>query len=267
MCVYITEANARSIEMGLDKEKAHKIYCDDLYELSLWMLSRTEQQWLAAARMFYENSEFYIQNFYKKVEVKNNDDFVFVGKNPSYHFSRHCEFLQANYVNYRIPVEIAVRGALEKERYRAWFKEHEYLCHESPERFITKMEASFLLKNRPHIGEMKASNSGVTSHDNVQLDDIRERISTRIEGMRIMRSQRPDLVKAYGLRSHVVRTGKLSLGQAAERDFVLAWDKEKSELKKELKEYFRIRFNPDLELQQTILQSIGFEPCKACGSI
>lgn len=71
-----------------------------------------------------------------------------------------------------------------------------------------------------------------------------------------MRSQRPDLVKAYGLRSHVVRTGKLSLGQAAERDFVLAWDKEKSELKKELKEYFRIRFNPDLELQQTVLQSI-----------
>ncbi|WP_139462089.1 hypothetical protein [Aeromonas veronii] len=265
MDVFITTANAKRMEMGLDPEKAKKLYLEDLYELSLWMLSAPERRWLAAARMFYQNPEFYIQNVYKKVEpqLKNESDWVFVAGSPAYHLDSSCEKLRADYSNFKIPVEIVDRGEDEKQKFRDWFIENQQFLEDST-KFINKMTARFMLRNPPRIEEFQKENSGIVIEENPSLVDIQDRINTNLKKMKELRDQYPSLITEYGMQTHLIRNGNVQIDDPAYKKILDSWHEAKDILKKDLKTYFKVKFNPDLAFQDDLLQSVGFRPCKSC---
>lgn len=253
------------MEAGLDPEKAKKLYLDDLYELSLWMLSVPERRWLAAARMIYQSPEFYIENFYKKVEAgrRKDSDWVFLGGAPAYHLNGSCDKLLSDYRNFRIPVEIVHRGEAEKQKFREWFVENERFI-DDPVIFVNKMSANFFLKNPPRIDEFRADNSGFTIEENPSLQKIQGQINKKIDAMKSKMDGHRKLISEYGMKTYLLRKGELVIQDASDREILLAWHDSKESLKKDLKTYFKVKFNPDLEFQDTLLQSIGFRPCKSC---
>jgi hypothetical protein len=266
--VFITAANAKRMEMGLDPEKAKKLYIEDLYKLSLWMFSVPERRWLAAARMFYQNPEFYLKCFYKKIEphTGKESDWVFVGVTPAYHFDADCVKLHSDYTNFKIPPEIVGRGEDEKQKFREWFIENQDLMEDST-KFINKITARFMLRNPPRIEEFQKGNSGIVAEENLPLVDISARIDERLHRMKMQRDQNPMLIDKYGMQTHLVRSGKVDVEDLLDRQLLDSWHEAKNALKTDLRTYFKLKFNPDLEFQDDLLQSVGFRPCKSCANL
>jgi hypothetical protein len=264
--VYITKYNANRISFSLDKDKVNKLYAEELYDIALWMFSLKEQQWLAAAKMFYQNPEFFIENFFKEVETEKKDDWVFTNTTPAFHYYRECENLISDYFNLKIPVEILHKGEEEKQKFRDWFKENQQLLEESEEKFLNRLEATFLLKNRPRIEDFKADNSGIEEAENQKIEDIKRIIDASIVQMEEIQGSNIELINAYGKRTHLIQAKKIPLDNKIDIEILLNWHDLKNKLKKNLKIYFMLRFNPDLEFKDTTLETIGFKACKSCSS-
>lgn len=268
MNVFITAANAKKLEFNLDSDEARKLYIDDLYKLSLWMLSRREREWLAAVRVLYANPEFYIQRFYKThvSDTNQSSDWVYIDQGrPAFHKDNSCDKLLSDYKNYKIPPEITHRGDEEKERFRMWFDENRMYL-DRPQLFITRMENDFSLKNPPRIEEFEKANSGVEIIENLPLDDIQNRIDKQIAAMKHQRDRNPSIISEYGMQTHLVKKEIIKITDPGAKNVLDKWHKAKQDLKTDLRTYFKIRFNPDLEFQADLLKTVGFHACSSCAS-
>ena len=156
---FITKNNARQLEYQVNRSEIEKIMLDDLYKLSLWMLSKKEQQWLGAARMFYENPEFYVDHIYQKSKIKTDSNMVYVAGSPAYHAKQDCTALKQDYVNYEIPLEIIGRGDDVVREFREWWKSEEQLLNSDASRFFELMSIRWLLINPPRMQSITANNS------------------------------------------------------------------------------------------------------------
>ncbi|ANJ66650.1 hypothetical protein A9404_03995 [Halothiobacillus diazotrophicus] len=236
--------------------------------MSLWMLSIQEQRWLAAARSFYENPEFFIDYFYKHVATnrRTNSFLVFPGRNPAYHQDYACPKLRANYLNYRIPVEIIARGPKAMDDFRAWFRDNIDLLQSDPHQFVVRMSIRFRLRNASPTEELSASNSGITVEQNPRISEIKKAIDTKIREMLDFRRENIAIVCAYGNCTHKVKDGAVHIDDEGARRIVDQWHNLKEQLKTDLKTYFMVRFNPDLEFGDELLQKIGFKACNCCAS-
>lgn len=265
---YITKSNARHLEYQVDRSQIEKLSLEDLYKYSLWMLTKKEQQWLAAARAFYENPEFFIDRIYQKVEIVDNGTLVYVGGTPAYHASQDCEVLLRDYHNYVIPAEILDRGDKDKQvlqRFREWWKLKEQLLHSNPRQFLIDMELQWKLRNPPSIRSIEANNSGVERHANRDIAEVEADIDSLIESMKELRSQEPDLIKKYGEKTFLLKKNSfLDMENQDNRELLERWHEMKESLKDNLRIFFQLRFNPDLKLDGSLLSALGFKACTRC---
>lgn len=261
---FITKNNARQLEYQVDKSEIEKIMLDDLYKLSLWMLTKKEQQWLGAARMFYENPEFYVDRIYQKSERKADSTMVYVARSPAYHAKQDCTVLKQDYVNYEIPPEIIGRGDDTVREFREWWKSEEQLLNSNASRFFELMSIRWLLLNPTSMQSVTADNSGVQTLENPDIALVEKEIDETIKSMNEIRKNNPLLIKDFGKRTYAVRKGTISIESASDRKVLDDWDDKKELLKRKLRLFFQLRFNPDLEISGSVLDSLGFKKCKQC---
>lgn len=261
---FITKNNARQLEYQVDRDEIEKIMLDDLYKLSLWMLTKKEQQWLAAARIFYENPEFYVNHIYKKSERKADSNLVYPPGPPAYHARQDCEVLRRDYVNYEIPLEIIGRGEDAVREFREWWKSQEQLLNSNSKRFLELMSIRWLLLNPPSLQSITADNSGVETLENPEFAEVELEIDDLIKAMNEIRRSHPVLIKEYGKRTFAVRNGSIQIDDASDRRVLEDWDSKKDLLKRKLRLFFQLRFNPELEISGSVLDSLGFKKCKRC---
>lgn len=261
---YITKNNARQIEFQVNRTEIEKIMLDDLYKLSLWMLTKKEQQWLAAARTFYENPEFYVARIYQKIEKKENLSLVYAGGSPAYHARKDCEALTQDYINYEIPVEIVHRGESVVHAFREWWVSEKQTLEDNPSRFLELMSIRWLLKNPPSLHSISANNSGVKSFENPDIAVVESDIDNLIGLMNEINRANHDLIKDFGRRAFYIKRGIIEIDSPGDRAILDDWDDKKSLLKQKLRLFFQLRFNPDLALDGSLLESIGFKRCQRC---
>lgn len=261
---FITKNNARQLEYQVDKSEIEKIMLDDLYKLSLWMLTKKEQQWLGAARMFYENPEFYVDRIYQKSEKKTDSTMVYVAGSPAYHAKQNCTVLKQNYVNYEIPLEIIKRGDDTVRAFREWWKSEEQLLNSNPSRFFELMSIRWLLINPPRMQSITADNSGVQALENPDISVVEAEIDEVIKSMNEIKKNNDLLIKDYGKKTFAVRKGTVSIESESDRKVLDDWHSKKELLKRKLRLFFQLRFNPDLEISGSVLDSLGFKKCKQC---
>lgn len=261
---FITKNNARQLEYQVDRSEIEKIMLDDLYKLSLWMLTKKEQQWLGAARMFYENPEFFVNHIYQKSERKTDPKLVYATGSPAYHASQDCPVLKQDYINYEIPVEIIGRGEDIVKKFREWWKSEEQLLNSNPSRFLEIMSIRWLLVNPPSLQSIAADNSGVQSLENPDIAVIELEIDKLIKSMNDISRSNPVLIKEYGKRTLGIRKGTIPIECSKDREILEDWDSMKDVLKRKLRLFFQLRFNPDLEISGSVLESLGFNKCKRC---
>jgi hypothetical protein len=195
---FITKSNAKSILFNISLQKAGNIPTDAIYIRDISILSDNERKWLAAARMFYENFDLFIEHVYlKKERPTDTKTLVYEGRSPSYHEDRSCKNLLSDYFNFEIPVEIQESGSEAVSQFRKWFRANEHSISENRQLFITKMEAAFLLKNPPSTKSLDAPNSGVETIENVDLQSLQSSIDGVLERATLILSKNDEKVCRY----------------------------------------------------------------------
>lgn len=259
---FITKSNAKSILFEINLAKAGNIPTDGIYPGDLSALSDNERRWLAAARMFYEDFELFVEHVYqKKAKPVDTQKYVYEGRMPSYHADRNCENLLSDYRNFEIPVEIQGRGQEEVDRFRSWFRANEQLLHENTQRFITRMTFEFRLGYPPTVNSLEAPNSGIETIENLSLDRLRADIDRQLEEAARMRSSSDP---ASGI---IRRLGNLSHKRFDDEEtnrVLREWRALKQNVKKNLVEYFKVSLNPDLKFDGMLLEQLGFRQCRSC---
>lgn len=240
--------------------KIGNIPTDDIYHKDLSFLSENERRWLAAAKMLYEDFDFFIEYAYSENKAIDTKTMVREGNPPAFHSDRACENLRADYKNFYIPPEIHGRGDIEISRFRVWFSENEDLLTSNPERFITRMELVFKLENPPTLKSIEALNSGTVIEEDFNLQTIENQIDNLIEDSNKLRMDKikSRIITQFGNKSFN-KQNNIEIDKIIEE-----WHALKSQLKTKLLQYFMVKFNPNLDYNGYLLERLGFRECSAC---
>jgi hypothetical protein len=166
------------------------------------------------------------------------------------------------FTNLTIPIEIQDKGDVAIEKYREFVKEYRGLLEESESRFLDKLEVHFLLKNRPK--SVKFQNSGTQEFSNCDLSELKMEMDKLIHSAKNFMNSSDEvfkIIKDRGFGTHKVKEAKQS-GHPLH-----SWHTFKIELKGILRQYYRIRFNPELKFEKSLLEQIGFHACHECKPI
>jgi len=287
MEVFITK---RNLDRIISKVDSSVIKDFSLYDRKINFLSEKEIIELLKVKSVLSNREE-IQ-IYKHVEEDNeevnDDNFVFLYKKrpPSYHNTPNCERLNADFVNYKIPKSIitnarkkAVKRRFnvkqeqelinrDKHNFRTWFNENIKLIEEDENSFVTKMQAQFMISDG--VEEVRIANTGNYKFTNINLDQLVKAIDTHI-------NKANEFIRRYNNRGIIYLFNSVSSEKELEESnntnlsdqeleiFYKQYDLQfKKPIKELLKQYYMVKFNPNLSFDGKLLDQLGFKPCSHC---
>lgn len=303
MNAYITKSNANRIVKRINLSKVEiegDIYKEKNRVLNA-MFSKYEKHELLAYKKLMEDPEAFMNEIYEKIP-QHEDTFWWVYEEnnpPAYHSHPTCSRLLSNFKNYKIPTAIRFKGIhrdknietislkeLNEEEilkvktnvinYRGWWNT------EGREYYI-KDKAVFLMhvnnKYQPEprirdITEFEIRNSGIEDMNNNDLKEIENKINQLIKesGAYYHESSQNTIVlqhyarwtnNAYGNKPFP--SNDTGYTDKEIREILKDYDKRfKFPLKIYLKEYYRRKNNPELKMDQKILEELGFVACLAC---
>lgn len=262
--VYITKQNFNKI-LPLNEKLIipDNITLDTVYKKSLrGILSTREIGLLYTLKEFYSNKEFALDR-YQKIRVEDNKKFVYVSKNPSYHYDINCKNLTSDFVNFEIPEEIKERGDHEIYLFREFYKRNSHLLKEKNDVFLMRLKIEFKLEHPP--SRIEFDNSGRQEIKNIdlkELENLIDQLMFNAEKYRNKDEETKEIIEKYGYGTHQRKETQKKESPLYEWHHTY-----KLGLKELLKEYFRVKFNPNLSFDGKLLDELGFKPCAHCSRI
>lgn len=258
--VYITRANeARILKESNYKHSDQNFH--DLYDQSFeFILSTPELALLKLYKSICEDPSKLL-DAYTKIRTHDTKKYVWEGSKPAYHFDKLCPRLNAEFTNLLIPEEIKHRGEQSIVNFRAFTKKNRDILENDEEKFLRMLEARFALKNPPK--SLKYDNSGFKLLENYSLEQLKEKIDELLHVAKDFKEKDKatyELITKLGYGTHIVKEAKI------QGNPLYTWHQYKVELKNLLAQYFRVRFNHELEFEESLLEQIGFKPCDYCKS-
>lgn len=252
--VYITKSKAASIThmLRIDStdDDLRSVYKDDLSGI----LSKPELALLHRTKLFYEDADLDSSKYVKTGPVDTRR-YAYEGGIPTYHASPSCERLHSNFKNLEIPPELQDRI----DEFRAFCKENRSLYNDDEDRFFTRLGAVFNLRNPPK--KVDYANSGTQEMLNLDIDEIERSIDQLLISSECFRNRDEEtykIIRKLGFGSHKAKR------REPEDSPIHRWDAYKADLKSMLREYYRVKLNPDLEFSGPLLDGLGFKPCNEC---
>ena len=275
---YITAYNAASIIRKIEVNSINTN--EELYLKDIYFFNEFEKKQLLAYKELVRDTEKFIREFYKPIELKR-DSFRLVheyqDKRPAYHLETDCPLLNADYENYTIPDSIRLNedGSINEDKvkaFRKWFREVEHLFKRDKEAFVIRLFAKWKIRENPE--ELEASNSGIAQILNYDIEELIEKLDDLIkeewnyynqstQNAEILRSFRKKTFLAY--KSDPIYDNNTGLSDTDLKIFLKEYDqKYKWPLKIYLKEYYRLKYNPELEMEGILLDKLNFKLCMHC---
>ena len=305
MLVYITKNNFSKIVRRIpvmDVNLEGNLYVRFNVNLNA-IFSKFEKSELLLYKMLSENPDKFLNEVYTQI-TEREDTYTWVyeeKKKPCYHGTPNCPRLHSDFENYQVPLPIKYKG-IEKdilldrlkisdltegeknivianvERYRNWWKHIGEILYKS-DKDIFLMRVNMVFQPNPRITdirEFKQENSGIEEFENFTLSEIEEEIDNLIIAARnyyFESEKNTSILRAYSkytyhilVRNEFPGFAECNYSYEEIRSFLEDYNKRfKEPLKKLLRNYFRIKNNPDLKMESTILDALGFVPCGACG--
>lgn len=267
--VYVTKSKINNLLREIDLRRSNidtnNLYLSDLSKI----LSTPEMELLALYRDIVESPEALTLNKYVKKKHVDSKRWVFESIYPSYHKNDRCERLQASFENFEIPIEIKVKGDVEIDEYRRFFRKNIDLYNRNHSAFMAQVQLKFNIKNPPK--KVDFENTGSETVFNASCFEIEQRINDILNKMEDFRNiseiNQKEIRncgyathKAFEMNEQGVKLKKIDI----EGSIIFQWHNYKNELKSLLKEYFRIKLNPDFLFDVNILEQLGFQPCTCC---
>lgn len=270
MKVYITKANSLKIIRKLDYSKVN--LSGSVYHLPLFFLNKREEQALLAYKEFIMNPERFFNEIYQRVNIVDEYKYVFENEAPCYHKKEDCKRLHSEFRNYEIPEEIKNRGIIWINRYRTWFKENFHLFEGRND--ILEMRIYMAFGIRVKAKEIIRENSGVQSIENIELSQLEKNLNDLIKqaGRYYYASPKhTKILKQYsklsflGYSDSPLQNNQTGYSDEIVKDFLIGYEEKfKKPIIEMLYNYYRVKFNPELEMEGYLLEQLGFKRCGHC---
>jgi hypothetical protein len=266
MKVHITNYNSSKIIQSLD---LNKIDIDrEVYHIDFKFFSDYEIKYLLSFRMLYERPEKFFE-CYVKQNITDSLKYVFAEHIPAYHKSYSCTRLLSDFNNYKLPKEIINKGTIVVHQYRQYFMEV-FRDETDIQIALEKIRVKFDLSEDPK--KISFKNSGHSDHINIELYKLENEIDALIFKANQYYLSSPDIkyiLDKYGKitfrHQEMIYFDKLFKDERFIQTIITKLEDEyKKPLKILLKEYYRVKYNPELKFENTLLEQIGFVLCKSC---
>jgi len=197
-----------------------------------------------------ENQKFitlYIYNQNKKYAYDINA--------PAYHSTTSCKWLKSRFLNVEIPKECRV----DKEKYieiKTWIKNNKTLSFkELNDKFKKKFNYSENLIN------IELENSGNIDVDNYKIKEEIKKCYTQLRFNFNEEISKKINAYRYAPKSSIDKIQKSTLDEKFHKP-IMDLHKAKYLLKNIIIDIYRMKYNPNLAFNSTILDSIGFNRCR-----
>ncbi len=266
---YITVANAKRIINQTDIKSLD--IQGELYKRRIYFYNKFEKNLLLSFRELFKDAEKYFSEIYVKVHNVDSFKYVYEGHAPAYHSALDCSKISAVYENYKIPDEIADQGKDEVLKFRKWFNENKEHLN-NPEIFVMHLKMRWGIETNPKAIQYK--NTGYYKLENYSIEELEEKIDDLLtEAVQYYKSSEraTAVLKKYSRATFLAyRPGRLENNDTGYSDkeikeILMEYDERfKRPLSVMLIEYYKVSFNPDLELNGFLLESLGFKRCSYC---
>ena len=266
----ITEYNLMSIIFNSDVLQVDET-SREVYKKSIYIFNRYENASLLSVQELLEDPEHWFDLIYVPRKTKDTYNYVYAEKRPSYHYNRNCQRLNSDFKNFTIPESIKEQGRDTIIEFRDWFKSVEYLYESDVEAFAARLWAKWSIQTNPKA--IERDNSGGIEIDNIDLSTIESRIDAKLKEAGRYYYQSPkntEILKRYGRNAFLARkedfNSDLNNYSTEEvKEFLIDYDEKfKKPLKEMLIQYYRVKYNPDIEMEGKLLEQLGFKLCGAC---
>lgn len=267
--MYITKANLKQIckqGVGADLDKIESI--KDFRDLLDEFCNREEKNQIYTAALIFYN-KILEQNFRKIPSRPDTKTYVYEGGKPCYHIDKKCPFLSSDFPRITIPDTVRKKGDSEVARYRKWWKDgggKDYYQNKSS--FLLTIKAEFQLSEGDlSIYESNFENSGKANFSDrleiMTLEQLKSEIDVLQEQLNDFKQN--DLVwKIKYMESYKIK--KIYKNYVNASDFISFADK-KSKLMECIFNFLKKESCFDGQIEESILQSLGFLKCRHCFAI
>lgn len=280
---FITKRNFNKIFNAISNSDAFdkmtldaKIYPD----IEFAFFNQLERKQLLEFKAFVSDPDFYITQYLKAVKIDQDNSYFLNVENirPAYHSDSTCERLLSDFVGYPVPDCIKAQGPVAVAKFKEFYKEHLDLFNTNMEAFEAR--ASILFKVSVRMEMLTLPNSGVKEVEDFRQYDVKMQILELWNDMHKWLDMNPGSTKRkilylkFGTRTFLVTNPKYkdipiqyTYGNSEEevRSFLSdLYNNYKKPIMDLLRKFYMVEYNPDLEMNQTLLDRLGFVPCKHC---
>ncbi|MBO7277317.1 MAG: hypothetical protein J6U84_05090 [Bacteroidales bacterium] len=288
--MYITKANFRRIIHEIETPEDFKLddiilwlspngsdfYSEDESCLFSKMFSKKEKTDILVFKACCKGDYELFKNFYKKIE-EPDDSFTYVEseKSPSYHRDNNCIAMKSDFKGILIPQEIHEQK--KEEEFRQYWYDNTKLREEKPDIFLKRINEKFSLKVSIKSNEIVSRpNSGVhIVCDNRSILEINNNISRVFKELITYieedRDKRLYICMNFGYlswlgdkKSEINTVLPSWCTQEEVKDILSKLHFYKKTIKRELENLYIRKYIPDLNLEDSLLKSLGFKPCYVC---
>lgn len=269
---FITKSNFYRIHREIKLEDNINYFERLDYKKPIYFLNKKEIIYLNSFKELLKNSKYLISKYY--APIKNTDSFtyVFEGISPSYHLNTKCINLNSSFENYKIPDQIINQGKEKIIQYRKWFKQNSYLI-DTPDIFEFRIQKKFKIKIS--INSVLHANSGIEQIDNLNLQELENKIDFYLskagQYFKNSSNEKKEIIRKFqkitflAYTDYEIKNNETRFSDKNIKLFLKQYDTHfKKPVKELLKQYYKVKYNPELKFEGELLEQLGFKPCKAC---
>ena len=285
---YITRANYKKILHKIDSkllisedDLEKECLCEDYPQMRLYFLNRTDKRELLLFKKVLTNPEIAIDTKYKRVDYE--DTYTYVDEfRPAYHKDPQCSRLLHDFDGVRIPEKIK---SLDKEKineYRKWYRENRHYIEEGKDDlFYTLLHAKWGV-DKYDIDVVSHLNTG-----NVRVMDTIE--ECYLEIVKLCKEWNDWLGDKEG-GNHILRKASYQYSYGAKNAYLgnkeeplpnnktgfpdeavkeclrEMQNKFKNPIIELIRQYYMIKYNANIDVEEEVLKQLGFGPCVKCYS-
>lgn len=207
---------------------------------------------------------------FKKIEVKDNLEYVFEGNAPAYHLTKECPRLNADYENFEIPMSIREQGRERVAEFRKWFSDNRALLQRDEQAFKMRLYSKWSIQSLPVV---RHQNRGNTEFSEDSIHGIERRIDDLLRKAGTLYRENKDVLSQYyrltylGADTRPLEGNKTGRTDEEVKKILQEFESNvKNPVKRLIITWYNASLNPTLNVSDGILSQLGFVPCRHCAS-